>query len=688
MQRRIVLAIAMMASLTACGGGGGSGGPAPVPQSQQRAAGSVSVLIPGLGGSATVRRAEAVVSQTAGIIVTITPDTGSPTVAGASLASGAPNCTANPSGGGRTCSVQFDAPSGHVVVGIATYDQAPTGATPNGKLLATGKTDATIVAGANNPIAITLIGVAASLKLALTPNTIPLGVAGTAKLSVSASDADGNLIVLPGGYGNPITISATDAASALSFSPNPLNGPGDVTVTYSGAAVGAYGTISAAASGVPASAVNAVQLRFSNAAVTQYVDGYARAYTFQSDSQSLIGTNNSINSFSRSLTVSASANQTFNGTSGLTMLHTNNGPSTNPGSSAPFTFISTTSDQYVQPSIAGGRLVETTFALNQLTADTRYNRVFTVLFGGAAGVGYPVRDGDSFTLDASQTQHSAFTPLPGVQNLPFFPDSSDVSFKADGSSSQITVYRSTGTGTFRQFAEQYIERADGSGSYVWIPLTNTGGPAYQIAVGAPTAGRVSLAMSALSAVPTGMPTPAPGPYAQPLPSPVATSVPAWPAPGPQAVSQITTVAAVTAWPADCPAFSVPPSFKMTLNTRQVDIAFGGFSTNTVDTYTIDGVGPVCIVTTSRSDGYDTGFNTGDLNGQAPFHTPSASPSSSQQTVTHQIMTASQFASAIARRASSAGTGMMPIAVQPLVSVSEARAALRAQAAARRAGDAR
>jgi hypothetical protein len=98
-------------------------------------------------------------------------------------------------------------------------------------------------------------GNVASIALAL--GTVPpAGTAGTTSLAVQAYDADANLIIGPGNYANPITLSLVDTTGQTSLSTTSVTSPSQaVTITYAGG-LGTSATITATAAGsTPASTV-------------------------------------------------------------------------------------------------------------------------------------------------------------------------------------------------------------------------------------------------------------------------------------------------------------------------------------------------------------------------------------------------------------------------------------------------
>jgi hypothetical protein len=150
------------------------------------------------------------------------------------LTPGSPGCSTT--SGYVTCDVSAFFPSGEQTIGVTLYDQ--TGA--QGNALSTATTTANIVAGSITYISVTLEGVVASAVIRIdgqTTASVPEGVATTLPLTVSAYDADGHLIIAPGGYDatTPVTLTDSDTSGATSIAPTSISGPGvGATLSYNG----------------------------------------------------------------------------------------------------------------------------------------------------------------------------------------------------------------------------------------------------------------------------------------------------------------------------------------------------------------------------------------------------------------------------------------------------------------------
>jgi virginiamycin B lyase len=149
--------------------------------------------------------------------------------------------------GNLSCVETVYLPTGLQTITVTLYDQ------PNGKgdQLSTASTSATIQSGIPANIPITLNGVPATAEVLVGPTpapnvSVPQGTPTSVPVAVSAFDAKGNLIMAPGAYSSPITLSDSDTSGATKLSTSSVGAPGaDVTLSYSGAAVSADATIAA-----------------------------------------------------------------------------------------------------------------------------------------------------------------------------------------------------------------------------------------------------------------------------------------------------------------------------------------------------------------------------------------------------------------------------------------------------------
>ncbi|TAM75474.1 hypothetical protein EPN44_08425 [bacterium] len=166
------------------------------------------------------------------------------------LTPSSPGCVS--SAQGLSCTVGVDAPVGLDTFAVAAMDQSSN-------TLSRAVVPATITAGQANTIPLTLDGVVAQIVVTLPSPGPPEGVATSVPVLVTAKDADGNAIVGPGSYDNPITLTDTDSQGATTLSAASVNAPGAaVTLAYNGlplTTAGAAATVGASAASVPTSAV-------------------------------------------------------------------------------------------------------------------------------------------------------------------------------------------------------------------------------------------------------------------------------------------------------------------------------------------------------------------------------------------------------------------------------------------------
>ena len=154
------------------------------------------------------------------------------------------------------------APAGVDNFAFATYDEQ----NGEGNVLSSATVTQTVLAGTGNFVSATLNAVIASIGVSLANAALPAGAAATTAVSVSALDADGNVIVGPGDYDTPIHLAIDDPTSSgtLSLSTNLVETPGTpatITLNYnggtltSGLAGAPLATVVASASGLPSASI-------------------------------------------------------------------------------------------------------------------------------------------------------------------------------------------------------------------------------------------------------------------------------------------------------------------------------------------------------------------------------------------------------------------------------------------------
>jgi hypothetical protein len=175
---------------------------------------------------------------------------GSPTIA--NLTAGSPGCVAVANG--TECTIFLAVPLGKDTFSISTFDSANA----TGNELSTGSVTQTILAGQENTVNVTLDGIVSKIVLALQSfnpqSPPPEGSKASFGVTVMAEDADGNTIVGPGAYDNPIALTDTDPSGTTSLSTATVSDPAtSVTLTYSGGPLSSAGEnalVTAASSGV------------------------------------------------------------------------------------------------------------------------------------------------------------------------------------------------------------------------------------------------------------------------------------------------------------------------------------------------------------------------------------------------------------------------------------------------------
>jgi len=233
------LAGCVLIALAACGGGGGGSTPTPstlgggtAPTASPAPAGSgtlsFSIAIPSSTGPAASSRTPKYVSpSTASVSVTLAGQT--TPLATANLGATAPGCTVVPNG--VSCTVTVNAPAGSNTFVITTYN----GTNGTGQQLSTARVAATVTPNAITPVPLTLNGVVATTAVILGATTVPVGTPASIAVTVNAYDQNGNLIVGPGSFSSPITLTLTDASGATSLSTTTVTAPGtSVTLNYNG----------------------------------------------------------------------------------------------------------------------------------------------------------------------------------------------------------------------------------------------------------------------------------------------------------------------------------------------------------------------------------------------------------------------------------------------------------------------
>lgn len=235
-------ALTGISMLSACGRAGGNG-TLPGPGLTQV---QIALKAPAVPAAARRRAKFIAPSVQSG---TFSVNGGTPAIA--PLVAGAPGCVTTTSG--LTCTVTLTVPFGNDTIRVALYDAANA----TGALLGTGTATATIAPGPMTTVGITIGGVVASVNLALGTTAPPGGTTTTIPLTVTALDADGNIIIADP-FATPITLTDSDTSGATQLSTASLASPAQaVNVTYSGVLL-ANATFSAAVTGATIAVQSAV----------------------------------------------------------------------------------------------------------------------------------------------------------------------------------------------------------------------------------------------------------------------------------------------------------------------------------------------------------------------------------------------------------------------------------------------
>ena len=286
---RFALAVVLAASAVGCAGTSRSGlvPPSARPAASALAATAVTIRVPA-APAAQSARPKYISPSTLGVAITVygalgTPPPG-PTML-ADLSSGSPLCTNNPDTS-RTCALAVLAPIGNDNFTVTTYDQTPLGSTPRGNILSTVTLQFVIVAGQTNTIPLTLSGVPATIVLSPIGFVVPPNQANTFTFNVNVKDADGNVIIGPGNYTQPIVLAVTgDPNHTLSLSTYSLSSPAtsSVTATYNGGSLPGTATITGSAAGAT-SGTTTLQSNAAVTIVTVTIPGFSSAAVWVTDS--------------------------------------------------------------------------------------------------------------------------------------------------------------------------------------------------------------------------------------------------------------------------------------------------------------------------------------------------------------------------------------------------------------------
>ena len=238
----VFVALSMLAGFSACGGGGSAGTPQAAPTNGAIAPVEFTVNVPIT--SAIARKPKYLSPNTASVtvaLVAVPPATPAPPLT-INVTSGASDCS------GGTCSGTLSAPIGQQQFVVTTYDS-------KGDVLSTGAVTVNVSPSSTsanvNSLTMTINGVATALQFSASPSTVMSGVPASITLTLNALDATGAVILAPGGYAGPVTLTQSDpnnlftqtsGTSALPPNGTQVYTPATIPVTYPGLVTGIAGT--------------------------------------------------------------------------------------------------------------------------------------------------------------------------------------------------------------------------------------------------------------------------------------------------------------------------------------------------------------------------------------------------------------------------------------------------------------
>jgi streptogramin lyase len=222
--------------LAGCGGGGGGSVPAAslgavtAPQPPASSGSSklgIAISVPG-GSSASSARVPRFISPSTASLTVALQGAQTP-LATINVTPSSPGCSPAPLG--IVCTATVSAPVGSNTYVVTTYDAVNA----TGHQLATATLVATVTINATNTLALVLNGTVANATVILGTTSVTAGVPNTVAVTVVALDAAGNVIVGPGNYSTPVTLTNSDTSGATTLSRTSITAPGQtVSLSYSG----------------------------------------------------------------------------------------------------------------------------------------------------------------------------------------------------------------------------------------------------------------------------------------------------------------------------------------------------------------------------------------------------------------------------------------------------------------------
>ena len=257
MQKNLAIVALLAIALSACGGSGGGSTVPSAPTGSKPAAhasATFAIKIPAPSSASGTMRPKFVSPSTQSVKVS----SGGSVLGTFNTTPTSPGCSS--ANGVTACSFDISQlATGSQTLTVDAYD----GTNGSGNHLSTGNVTQTIVAGQANTISVTMSGVVASLSLGVVGGAFKAGTAVTPALTVMAKDADGNVIVGPGNYSAPVTITDADTSGITQLQVDggaastsvQVNGPADrVAIVYNGKNITSFGLSAAATGATPATA--------------------------------------------------------------------------------------------------------------------------------------------------------------------------------------------------------------------------------------------------------------------------------------------------------------------------------------------------------------------------------------------------------------------------------------------------
>lgn len=280
MKRYVLLASLLALALTACEGNRSSQDLLPAqPAIPTSSAESASIDASVVSTTSTIVTAHVTVrvpaAATAAQSISVAVNGAAPTVA--NLSASSTGCVAASATQPLTCTIAVAAPAATDIFAIKTYN----GTGGAGTVLAAATVLQPVSATTVTTIPLTLSGTVAALSVRLgRTSATECAPTVTAPIYVRAKDSLGNIIV-SANYGTTITLHDSDGSGATAISTTSLTGSSSsVAMTYNGHKVGRSVTISAAASGLPASAIfSLIQQLYVLDANNQYITVFSHSAT-------------------------------------------------------------------------------------------------------------------------------------------------------------------------------------------------------------------------------------------------------------------------------------------------------------------------------------------------------------------------------------------------------------------------